>query len=255
MRGRVVMKYAVVTGASKGLGASIAERVLQEQFGLITISRNENPALKQLAQENGLFYKHVTCDLTNRMETEQAFSAVTEIIFSSTENEVLLVNNAGVVEPIDRVGSLDHEAIEISLQLNVAAPMFATNLFLQKANGTKLTVVNVTSGAAERPVQGWSVYCSTKAALNMFTKTVAVEQDHSGNATIIGYSPGIMDTDMQGVIRSSTEHAFQEVNKFIAYKENGMLRSTKIVADALIDLLLTEEIENGKIYSVNNLLK
>lgn len=255
MRGRVVMKYAVVTGASKGLGASIAERVLQEQFGLISISRNENPELKQLALENKLFYKHLTCDLTNSRDTEQTFSTVAEIIFSSKDNEVLLVNNAGVVEPIDRVGSLDHGAIEMSLQLNVAAPMFTTNLFLQKANGTKLTVVNVTSGAAERPVQGWSVYCSTKAALNMFTKTVAVEQNHTGNATIIGYSPGIMDTDMQGVIRSSTEQAFQEVNKFIAYKENGMLRSTKIVADALIDLLLTEEAENGKIYSVNNLLK
>lgn len=249
------MKYAVVTGASKGLGSSIAKRVLHEQFGLISISRNENPALKQLAGENGLFYKHLTCDLTNSRDTEQAFSTAAEIIFSSKENEVLLVNNAGMVEPIDRVGSLDHEAINMSLQLNIAAPMFATNLFLHKANGTKLTVVNVTSGAAERPVHGWSVYCSTKAALNMFTKTVAVEQNHSGYATIIGYSPGIMDTDMQGIIRSSNEHAFQEVNKFIAYKENGMLRSTSVVADALIDLLLTEDVENGKIYSVNNLLK
>lgn len=255
MRGRVVMKYAVVTGASKGLGASIAERVLQEQFGLISISRNENPSLKQLAEENRLFYKHITCDLTNSRDTEQAFSTVAEIIFSSAENEVLLVNNAGVVEPIDRVGSLDHEAIEMSLQLNIAAPMIATNLFLQKGNETKLTIVNVTSGAAERPVHGWSVYCSTKAALNMFTKTVAVEQIHSGHVTIIGFSPGIMDTDMQGVIRSSKEYSFQEVNKFIAYKENGMLRSTNVVADALIDLLLTEEVENGKIYSVNNLLK
>ncbi len=255
MRGRVGMKYAVVTGASKGLGASIAERVIQEQFGLVSISRNENSALKQLAEENGLFYMHITCDMTNSSDTEQALSTAAEIIFSNKENEVLLVNNAGVVEPIDRVGSLDHKAIEMSLQLNIAAPMIATNLFLQKANGTKLTIVNVTSGAAERPVHGWSVYGSTKAALNMFTRTGAVEQNHSGHATIIGYSPGIMDTDMQGVIRSSNEHAFQEVNKFIAYKENGMLRSTKVVADALIDLLLTEEIENGKIYSVNNLLK
>lgn len=249
------MKYAVVTGASKGLGASIAERVLREQFGLISVSRNENLTLKKLADENGLFYKHESCDLTSRSETEQAFSAIAEMVFSSSDNEVLLVNNAGVVEPIDQVGDLDHEGIETSLQVNVAAPMYTTNLFLQKANGTKLTIVNVTSGAAERPVQGWSVYCSTKAALNMFTKTVAVEQNHTGNATIIGYSPGIMDTDMQGVIRSSTEHAFQEVHKFIAFKENGMLRSTSVVADALIDLLITDELENGKIYSVNNLLK
>lgn len=255
MRGRVVMKYAVVTGASKGLGASIAERILQEGFGLISVSRTENLILKQLAEKNGLFYQHVTCDLTNRSETEQAFSSVAETIFSSTDHEVLLVNNAGVVEPIDRAGNLDHEKIEMALQLNLAAPMFTTNLFLQKANSKKLTVVNITSGAAERPVHGWSVYCSTKAALNMFTKTVAVEQNHLGNATIIGYSPGIMDTDMQGVIRASKEHAFQEVNKFIAYKENGMLRRTKVVADALIDLLLTDEVENGKIYSVNNLLK
>lgn len=248
------MKYAVVTGASKGLGASISKRLVQEKIGLISVSRSENNELKKLYEEAGLFYQHVRCDLADRKSTENAFDSIAETVFSNPENEVFLVNNAGVVEPIEKVGNLDSNLIETAIQVNLAAPMYTTNLFIQKAGNVKLTIVNVNSGAAERPVQGWSTYCSTKAALNMFTKTVALEQEQSP-ITIFGLSPGIMDTEMQEVIRSSSEEAFQEVNKFISYKESGMLRSTEVVADCLVGLMVSNEIQAGKVYSITNLLK
>jgi len=249
------MKYAVVTGASKGLGASISKRLVQEKIGLISVSRNENEELKKLYEEAGLFYQHVRCDLADRKGTENAFVSIAETVFSNPENEVFLVNNAGVVEPIDKVGNLGSNLIETAIHVNLAAPMYTTNLFIQKAGNVKLTIVNITSGAAERPVQGWSTYCSTKAALNMFTKTVALEQEEVSSITIFGLSPGIMDTEMQEVIRSSSEEAFQEVNKFISYKESGMLRSTDVVADCLVELMVSNEIQAGKIYSIINLLK
>jgi benzil reductase ((S)-benzoin forming) len=141
--------------------------------------------------------------------------------------------------------------------VNLAAPVLICNLFLNKAeeNGTMLYIANVTSGAAERPVHGWSMYCSTKAAINMFTQTAALELNNRRSPSkIIAYSPGIMDTGMQKTIRSSTQEAFIEVGKFREFKEKNMLKSPGEVGEALVRLLLDGELENGRVYHVNELL-
>jgi benzil reductase ((S)-benzoin forming) len=89
----------------------------------------------------------------------------------------------------------------------------------------------------------------------MFTETAALEQQTAGSShKIIAFSPGVMDTDMQDVIRSSAKEDFHDLEKFQTYKEKGMLRDTDTVANALIDLLLKKEIESGKIYYVNDLI-
>lgn len=249
------MKYAIITGASKGLGASLAQRLLKENVGIVTVSRTVNNELEQLAKERNLFFKHFSCDLADMNEVETVFTNICELVFAEEVEELYLFNNAGVIEPIDTVGNLATEKVMLNIQVNLVAPTVITNLLLNKVKGCKLTVINVTSGAGERPIQGWSTYCSTKAALNMFTKTTALEQNTANSGhVIIGYSPGIMDTEMQGKIRSSTAQSFHDVETFKEYKEKGMLRSTEVVADALIDLLLADKAENGMIYNVNELL-
>lgn len=249
------MKYAIITGASKGLGASLAQRLLKENVGIVTVSRTVNNELEKWAKEKKLFFKHFSCDLADMNEVETVFMNICELVLAEEAEELYLFNNAGVIEPIDTVGNLAKEKVMLNIQVNLVAPTVITNLLLNKVKGNKLTVINVTSGAGERPIQGWSTYCSTKAALNMFTKTTALEQKTANSGhVIIGYSPGIMDTEMQGTIRSSTAQSFHDVETFKEYKEKGMLRSTDVVADALIDLLLAHKAENGMIYNVNELL-
>ncbi|MDZ5472180.1 (S)-benzoin forming benzil reductase [Bacillus sp. 31A1R] len=250
------MKYAIITGSSKGLGASIAERLIKENVNIVSVARTENEGVRKLAAEKDLFYKHFTCDLSKVDEVDLVFSEISDIIFSGNTEEVLLVNNAGVIEPIDKVGNLDTNKVNINIQVNLLAPIVISNLFLQKAKDCKLTIVNVTSGAGERPIQGWSTYCSTKAALNMFTKTTALEQQsEQSKHVIIGYSPGIMDTDMQVEIRSSSKDSFHDIETFKGYKEQGLLRSADVVANALVDLLISGDVQSGTIYNVNELLK
>ncbi|MFE8702285.1 (S)-benzoin forming benzil reductase [Cytobacillus sp. FJAT-54145] len=249
------MKFAIITGASKGLGTSITKRMIEEQIGVITVSRTENEEMKALATSSNLFYQHVPCDLSNIEQIEEAFTKIVELLATENPEEVFVYNNAGMVEPIETVGKLPTERVVTNVQLNLLAPMIISNLFLERASSSKLTIVNITSGAAERPIQGWSTYCSTKAALNMFTKTAALEQQTAGSEhVIIAYSPGIMDTEMQGVIRSSSQESFQDVEKFKDYKEQGLLRDTDTVANALIDLLLANKAESGVVYNVNDLL-
>jgi len=131
-----------------------------------------------------------------------------------------------------------------------------TNLLLQRATENEVTLLcaNVTSGAAERPVYGWSAYCSTKASINMYTKTVALEQDElkTGNK-VIAFSPGIMDTAMQEKIRASSPEEFAEVDKFRDYKKNNILKDTDAVGGVLVDILTDEtSVQNGKVYNVRD---
>jgi NAD(P)-dependent dehydrogenase (short-subunit alcohol dehydrogenase family) len=63
-------------------------------------------------------------------------------------------------------------------------------------------VVNISSGAASHPMEGWSAYCASKAAVAMLTRSVAHEYGSQGVLSF-GYRPGVVDTDMQGRIRAS----------------------------------------------------
>ncbi|WNS74884.1 (S)-benzoin forming benzil reductase [Bacillus sp. DTU_2020_1000418_1_SI_GHA_SEK_038] len=248
------MKFAIITGASKGLGASIAERMINEKIGVIAVSRTDSSELKEKASVNEVFYQHFSCNLAFPEEVEKSVHEILSLLESKKAEVIYVINNAGVIEPIATAGALDHQALIANVQINLIAPIMITNIVLKNAIAP-LKIVNVSSGAAERPIQGWSAYCGTKAGLNMFTETAAAEQKTAGAPhEIIAFSPGIMDTDMQGTIRASAKEAFKDLEKFKEYKEKGMLRPAKVVADALVNLLLEDQIDSGKIYRVNDLI-
>lgn len=251
------MKYAIITGASKGLGAEIAKRLINEEISVISVSRTENKELRKLALEKGTEYKHFSCNLALEKEVQEVFMEISHFIFQKDPGEILLINNAGVVDPIHTVGNLDQTPVIRNVQINLIAPILVTNIFFNKAQHTetKVQAVNVTSGAAVRSIEGWSVYCSSKAGLNMFTQTAALEQaELKTQNKIIAFSPGIMDTDMQATIRSSSKDAFRDLDQFKGYKENNMLLPAETVADALVDLVLSGDAESGKVYHINDLL-
>ncbi|KAB2334783.1 (S)-benzoin forming benzil reductase [Cytobacillus depressus] len=248
------MRFAIITGASKGLGASIAERMITEKVGVIAVSRTENAELKEKASVNQVFYQHFSCNLAVPEEVEKCFHEILSLLDSKKPEITYVINNAGAIDPITTVGTLDHQALVQNVNVNLTAPMVITNTLL-KLRGSKLKIVNVSSGAAERPIQGWSAYCSTKAGLNMFTETAAAELQTAGSDhEIIAFSPGIMDTDMQSTIRSSSKEAFFDLEKFKEYKEQGLLRPAETVANALVNLLFGDQVESGKIYRVNDLI-
>ncbi len=250
------MKYAIITGASRGLGASAAQKMVSEGIHVITVSRSENHSLKQAAEQSGAGYTHHSCDLSSEDQVLSVFASIADDVFTKAE-AVYVINNAGIIEPIDVAGELDASLVQKNIQVNLTAPILISNLFLQKAKetGSKVVIANVTSGAGERPIQGWSIYCSTKAAVNMFTMTAGLELENSESSSkVIAFSPGLMDTDMQMTIRSSSQEAFADVDTFRNYKESGSLRSPDTVAGALVNLVLANDLENGKIYKVNDLL-
>lgn len=249
------MEYAVITGASKGLGSSVAKQMMEKGLNIIGVSRSENEELKQQADKHQVAYHHFSCDLSSEKELENVFSNIVDLLQGNEIDKVYVVNNAGVIEPIDQVGALAGNEVIKHIHVNWIAPMLITNMFYRQFDQTEVVVVNITSGAAERAVHGWSTYGSAKAAINYFTATAALEQKENNRPhKIVAFSPGIMDTEMQEDIRSSTAEAFAEVEKFKEFKEKGMLRDTEIVAKGLLKLILETDFESGKVYHVNDLL-
>lgn len=248
-------KFAVVTGDSRGLGKAVSSLFLESGIGVIGLSRNRNLELEEIAEENHCFYKHLPMDLANIQSIEENFPAIADTLLEQEATTVYLINNAASVEPIERAENVKQTDLLRHFQLNAVAPMTLTNLLLKFASekGMLLRIAMITSGAAVRPTSGWSAYCSSKASINMYTQTVALEQDETNTGhKIIAFSPGIMDTEMQAVIRSSSASAFSGVKTFQQYKENNALRNPALIASVLIDILFDEGMVNGKIYDVKN---
>lgn len=83
------MKYAIITGASRGLGEAIAKRLLQEQIAVISVSRTENAEIKSFAIQKGLTYKHHSCNLALENEVQEVFLDIAHHIFEKIQRKFI----------------------------------------------------------------------------------------------------------------------------------------------------------------------
>jgi len=254
--GGIDVKYAVVTGTSRGLGRSIAMFFLEAGIHVIGISRNQSKYLTKIAGDYNVSYQDYLCDLSDINQMDKLFEQISKKIYEQEPEAVYLVNNAAMLEPIGQASIQTSTQVSRHIHVNTIAPMVLTNLFLKKGSETDIPLVGliITSGAAERPIYGWSAYCSSKASMNMYVKTVALEQNHlQTKHKIIAFSPGVMDTNMQEKIRGTSQDMFKDVETFRGYKANNQLSNTDIVGSVIVDIMSDEgTIENGKIYDISD---
>ncbi|SEO48066.1 benzil reductase ((S)-benzoin forming) [Amphibacillus marinus] len=252
------MRHAIVTGTSKGLGAAIAKHMLQQGVHVSGLARNQNNALNEVALHQQTTYQHFSCDLTDVKQIKQCFAKIITNIFNKETDCVYLVNNAATVQPINTVSKHHLDDVQAHMQLNLLAPMHITSLALKAAHkaNVKIVIVNISSGAANRITYGWSAYGASKAGLNHFSETAALEErELNSDNKIIIFDPSIMDTGMQGEIRSTDEMAFQQVEQFKQYQLEHKLRSADQVAKVLLKLLGDEDnLVSGQRYHINDYL-
>ncbi|MGD6871155.1 (S)-benzoin forming benzil reductase [Sutcliffiella horikoshii] len=252
------MNYFIVTGSSKGLGEATAKLLLKENHHLICIARSENKDLELVAKESGAEFTFLQEDLSKH----ERVTGIVQYLLSKIEKDgqaegVYLINNAGMVDPIKPAGKADENSMTKAVHLNLLTPMLMTNEFIRLTEewDCKKMIVNISSGAANRPIHGWNTYCTTKAGLDMFTKSVGLEQSQAPHpTTILSFSPGVMDTAMQGVIRSSDKENFLNVDTFKNYYDEGQLRNPATVAEKMLELILSRRVENGRIYDIKEFI-
>ncbi|MBV1777100.1 SDR family NAD(P)-dependent oxidoreductase [Burkholderiaceae bacterium DAT-1] len=232
------MRGYVITGAARGLGLALAQAVIAQGGHLIALARNESAELRALA-EQGRGYRFVACDLSDMHALPDLADEVFGSLASIAWESLTLINNAGVIDPIGPSGTLDDAAIVRLVQINVTAPMLLTNAFIRHLGPHRFDrrIMNISSGAGRRPSEGWSTYCASKAALDMFTLTAAQEQASHDGIGMVSIAPGIIDTGMQSQIRQSTTDQFPNLEYFINMKETGQLTSPEVCAEKLIAYL------------------
>jgi benzil reductase ((S)-benzoin forming) len=150
---------------------------------------------------------------------------------------ITLINNAAVLGEIGYLGEHQNEHFEFVFDVNTVAPAMFMNTFLSAYSSLTIprTILNISSGAAQRAVDGWGAYSASKAALDALSRTAQKEQDIRGTGIRIrSLSPGILDTPMQEHIRTADEHSFSEAAKFAGLYAEGKLAEPKNVADKII---------------------
>jgi benzil reductase ((S)-benzoin forming) len=241
-------KLAIITGASKGIGRGLAERILKEKSTQVWgISRTKGWDHER--------YRHFDWDL-GKSSADEIELRSKELIQNALKQDfvsIWLINNAGTLGNIAHLTNQSAQSISEVLHLNVLIPTLLMKVFLDglsSYNGNKV-VLNISSGAGKYPVDGWSAYCASKAALDMFSLVADEEEKLKKHGFhIFAISPGVVDTDMQDAIRQADEKSFSNLNKFLSYKDDGLLSSLGKVGNQLWQVLDRPESYNDVILDV-----
>ena len=202
-------KVVLITGASRGIGEAAALALGRAGASVMLLARDGARAgqVAQQVTEAGGKAAALACDVSDYAAMQRAV-AETRSRFGRLD---VLVNNAGVIEPIASVADSDPADWARNIQINLVGAYHALRAVLPDmiaAGGG--TIINVSSGAAMRPLEGWSAYCTGKAGLAMLTRSIALE--HAGQGIrVFGFQPGTTDTDMQVIIRASGVNQISQI--------------------------------------------
>ena len=215
-----------ITGTSRGIGKSMAELALnQTNSYVVGFSRTQSINHKN--------YTHISVDLSDP-ESLLSFQMPT----NKEASKAVLINNSGMLGQVKPLGTQTSDSIFKTHTLNTIAPTIITNQFIKAYSNTEVekVIVNISSGAARHAVESWANYCSSKAALDMLSQVVNLEQKEN-NLRIFSIAPGVVDTKMQDEIRTVSPEDFPHLNKFINYKAEGQLVKSDNVAKLIYEII------------------
>jgi len=204
------VKVALVTGAGRGIGAAVAEALAAR--GIVAVLAVRNPATAHgtahAIEKAGGRALTVRCDVD---EPHDAVTAVARVLDELGRLDIV-VNNAGLIEPIGRIADTDPQAWAHTITTNLVGAYNMIHAALPAMLKGGGTVVNLSSGAAHTPREGWSAYCASKAGLAMLTRSLQHEYGEQDIAAY-GVQPGLVDTPMQDTIRASGVNEISRVPK------------------------------------------
>lgn len=240
-------KILIITGGSKGIGKGIIGAYLADGFSVYSIARSANVELTKLG------VTQIEFDLTQVDQIANTFQSIFAQIGNAAPEKITLINNAGTLGQIASLENVDTTTVSATFSLNLVAPFICCSSFinLTKNWSCAKTIINITSGAALKPYFGWSAYCSSKAALNMLSQTIALEQtEMDGGVKVLAIAPGVVDTDMQTQIRSTDEADFKDLKRFVSLKEDGGLNDATTVGQEIWRMDHDDSLVSGAILRV-----
>ncbi len=220
-------KVAVVTGASRGIGAGIARKLAADGAAVVVnYAKNEAAAqevVKSITEAGGQAVA-VRADLSDKAQIAQLF----EVALEAYGRLDILVNNAGstLFAPLEQI---DAEHVSQQFDLNVTGLIFASQEAAKyfNVNGSRGgRIINLSSVVTDGALAGGSVYTATKAAVEAVTRTLATELGPQG-VTVNAVAPGAVDTDLFKATGGATEEG---VNYMVSRTPLGRIGQPEDIA-------------------------
>lgn len=235
-------KVAVVTGAARGLGAGLARVALERGMSVALCSRSEPP------------FPGGDRVLTRAFDIRDAdamgeFAATAFDTFGKVD---VWINNAGLLEPIGPLREVDSQALMELFNVNVLGVALGSQAYARElhARGGHGVLMNISSGAARHPYFGWSGYCASKAAVDLMSEVLAIEEEE--RMRVYSIAPGVIETQMQEVIRNTDERRFRDVGRFRKLHSTGKLQSPEQAAATLLDIAFNPRAQIGVCVDIRN---
>jgi len=225
-------RTAVITGASRGIGADIARVCAARGMHLGLCARSE-PVLADRPQ---VVAQRV--DMIDEAGVE-AFAKQVEERFGAID---LWINNAGILSPIAKLRDVDVADFRAHIDINLTGVFIGTRTYIRhrRAHGGGGVLINISSGAAWNAYAGWGAYCAGKAGVALLSEVAAVEEAESG-LRVHAVAPGVVDTDMQAMIRDCSPDRFPDVQQFLDMKRDGAFNSGEYVGRELLAIAFDPE--------------
>jgi NAD(P)-dependent dehydrogenase (short-subunit alcohol dehydrogenase family) len=234
------MELVILTGASRGLGRAMAERLLGVDRLLLTISRRPDAALQAKAGERGAQLEQWALDLAHDIGVAARLETWLRKQDATRFRSAALINNAGLLGRVGPLQEADADSIAAALRVGLEAPALLAGAFLRATEGWSIPrkVLNISSGAGRRAIAGWSVYCAAKAGLDHLSRAMAEDEARRPNgAKVVSLAPGVIDTDMQGELRAADAAGFPDQPRFRELKASGQLASADDAAARVLAYL------------------
>ena len=203
-------KVALVTGASRGIGAATARQLAEAGASVMLLAskRTQLQITTDKLLEEGFDAAYIVADISSVEDIRMATKACSAK-FGGLD---ILVNNAGVIEPIAKIVDADPDiwsrAIDINIKGVFNAIQMAIPEMISRGGGI---IINLSSGTANHALEGWSHYCASKAAVQRLTECAHLEFIDR-NIYTIGLSPGTFATDMMRNIRKSNVNPVSQLD-------------------------------------------
>jgi len=230
----------IVTGASRGLGAAMVERLAVPGHVVLCIARRNDPAQVEHAHARGARVEQWNADLATSAEVAERLQTWLSALDPAPLGSAALINNAAVLTRIGPLEAVDAAEIAAALRVGLEAPLLLSAAFL-RATATwpaRRRILNISSGLGRRAMASQAPYCAVKAGLDHATRAMALDQaQHPNGARVVSLAPGVIDTDMQVALRAADPAGFPDKAMFVGLKEGGQLASSADAAARVLGYL------------------
>jgi benzil reductase ((S)-benzoin forming) len=222
MLGRMQYHLTILTGASRGLGAAMAEQLLKTGHRLVTLSRHT----ASLWVVSGSDLEQWAMDLADPAPAAARLEHWLATQDPAALASATLINNAAALSTPSPLEHQSADELQRALRVGLEAPLLLSAAFLRATAAWQAPrkLLFISSGLGRRAMAGSAAYCAIKAGMDHLARSIALEQAALANgARAVSLAPGVIDTDMQVQLRGADPALFPAQANFAALKNEGKL--------------------------------